>query len=47
MADDFIGMGMAVIVVTASIVLAGILIGVGRAFGYKKVEHFGINELIQ
>lgn len=47
MAGEFVGVEIAVIVVTASILLAGILIGVGRAFGYKKVEHFGINELIQ
>ncbi len=40
-------MEIAVIVVTASIVLAGILIGIGRAFGYKRVEHFGVEELIQ
>ena len=47
MASEFVGMDIAVIVVTASIVLAGILIGLGRAFGYKSVEHFGIEELIQ
>ncbi len=47
MAEDFAGMGIAVIVVTASIVLAGILIGLGRAFGYKRIEQFGIEELIQ
>lgn len=47
MAEEFAGMGIAVIVVTASIVLAGILIGLGRAFGYKRIEHFGVEELIQ
>jgi hypothetical protein len=47
MAEDFAGMGIAVIVVTASIVLAGILIGLGKAFGYKRIEQFGIEELIQ
>lgn len=47
MTEDFVGIEIAVIVVTASIVLAGILIGLGRAFGYKRVEHFGIEELIQ
>jgi len=47
MAEDFAGMGIAIIVVTASIVLAGILIGIGRAFGYKRIEYFGIEELIQ
>jgi hypothetical protein len=47
MAEDFAGMGIAIIIVTASIVLAGILFGVGRAFGYKNVEYFGIEELMQ
>ena len=47
MAEDFVGMEIAVIVVTASIVLSGILIGLGRAFGYKYVEQFGIDELLQ
>lgn len=47
MAEEFAGMGIAVIVVTASIVLAGIFIGLGRAFGYKRIEYFGIEELIQ
>ncbi len=47
MADTFVGVDIAVVVVTASIVLAGILIGIGRATGYKRVEVFGIEELIQ
>ena len=47
MASEFVGMEIAVVVVTASIVLSGILIGLGRAFGYKSVEHFGIEELMQ
>lgn len=47
MADQYIGMSVAVIVVTASIALAGILIGVGRAFGYRRLESFGIEELVQ
>ena len=47
MTEELAGMGIAVIVVTASIVLAGILIGLGRAFSYKRVEYFGIEELIQ
>lgn len=47
MADSFVGIDIAVIVVTASIVLAGILIGLGRALGYKRLEVFGIEELIQ
>jgi len=47
MPEEFVGMEIATIVVTASIVLAGILIGVGRAFSYKRVENFGIEEFIQ
>ncbi|MFH0738129.1 MAG: hypothetical protein V1827_05665 [Candidatus Micrarchaeota archaeon] len=47
MAEDFVGVEIAVIVVTASIVLAGIMFGLGRAFGSKKVEQFGLEELIQ
>ncbi|VVC04276.1 Uncharacterised protein [Candidatus Bilamarchaeum dharawalense] len=47
MAESFVGIEIAVIVVTASIVLAGILVGIGRAIGNKKVEHFGLEELIQ
>ncbi|MBI5047090.1 hypothetical protein HZC07_05170, partial [Candidatus Micrarchaeota archaeon] len=47
MAEEFIGMGIALAVVVASIMLSGILFGVGRAFGYKKIEYFGIDELIQ
>ncbi len=47
MAEDFVGMEIAALVVTASIVLAGILIGIGRAFSYKRIENFGIDELIQ
>jgi hypothetical protein len=47
MAEEFAGMGIALIIVTASIVLSGILIGLGRAFSYKNVEYFGIEELLQ
>jgi hypothetical protein len=47
MPKEFVSMEIATIVVTASIVLAGILIGVGRAFSYKRVENFGIEEFIQ
>jgi len=47
MAEQYFGMAVAVIIVTASIVLAGILIGVGRAFGYKRLENFGMQELVQ
>ena len=47
MTEQYIGMSIAVIVVTASIVLAGIVIGVGRAFGYRRLENFGVEELVQ
>ncbi len=47
MAEEFAGMGIAIIIVTASIVLAGIMIGLGRGFGYKNIEYFGIEELLQ
>ncbi len=36
-----------ILIVTASIILAGILIGLGRGLGYKKIERFGIEELTQ
>ena len=47
MADEFSGVGIAVVLVSASIVLSGIMIGLGRAFNYKRVEHFGYEELVQ
>ncbi|MEW6035740.1 MAG: hypothetical protein AB1529_03950 [Candidatus Micrarchaeota archaeon] len=47
MAESFVGIEIAVFVVTASIALAGILWGVGRAFGWKKLELFGVEELMQ
>lgn len=47
MAEAFLGMDIAMTVVMASIVLAGILIGVGRALEFKRVEVFGFEELIQ
>ena len=47
MANEFVGMEVAVIVVTASIVLSGILVGLGRAMGYKYIEQFGMDELMQ
>jgi hypothetical protein len=47
MTDSFVGVEIAVVVVTASIVLAGILIGLGRAMGYERIEQFGIEELVQ
>jgi hypothetical protein len=46
-ADQYIGLSIAGIIVTASIILAGILIGVGRAFQFKRLENFGIDELFQ
>jgi len=47
MAEDFVGIEIATIVVTASVVLAGIFIGVGRAFSYKRIESFGVEEFFQ
>lgn len=47
MAGEFPGVEIAVIIVTASIILAGIMIGLGKAFGYKRIENFGIEELLQ
>jgi hypothetical protein len=47
MAETFVGVETAVIVVTASIALAGLLIGIGRASGYKRLEIFGAEELVQ
>ncbi len=47
MAEEFAGMSIAVMVVTASIILAGIMIGLGRAFRHKRIEQFGLEELIQ
>jgi hypothetical protein len=47
MAEDFVGIEIATTVVLASIVLSGILIGIGRAFSYKKIENFGVEELLQ
>lgn len=38
---------LAVAVVTATIILSGIMIGIGRAFNNKRLEAFGIDELIQ
>ncbi|MBN1169510.1 hypothetical protein JXA56_00655 [Candidatus Micrarchaeota archaeon] len=45
--SEFPGVEIAVIVVSASIVFAGILLGLGKAFGYKRIEDFGVEELIQ
>lgn len=47
MADNFVGFEIATYVVTASIVLAGVLIGFGRGFGNKKLENFGKEEFFQ
>src|SRR3989338_8625315 len=37
----------ATLLVTISILLSGIAIGLGRALGYKRIENFGIEELAQ
>jgi len=42
-----IGMEIAVLVVTISIVLSGIVIGLGRGIGVKRIELFGLEELMQ
>jgi hypothetical protein len=47
MAGEFPGVEIAVMIVTASIILAAILIGVGKALGYKRIENFGVEELLQ
>jgi hypothetical protein len=47
MAESFIGVEVAVQVVFASVILAGMMWGVGRAFGYKRLELFGFEEFIQ
>ncbi len=47
MAGEFPGVEIAVIIVTASILLAGIMMGLGKALGYKRIENFGVEELIQ
>lgn len=47
MVESAINLDVAVAIVTASIILSGILIGLGRAFSIKKIESFGIEELVQ
>lgn len=42
---ELIGINVAIIVVTISILLSGIIIGAGRALSYRNVERFGIEEL--
>ena len=44
---EIIGMDIALIVVTISIMISGILLGLGRALSIKKIELFGFEELIQ
>ncbi|HIH22943.1 TPA: hypothetical protein HA238_04400 [Candidatus Micrarchaeota archaeon] len=44
---ELIGMQVAVIVVTISIIIAGIALGIGKALGYRRIEQFGIDELFQ
>ncbi|MBN2478587.1 hypothetical protein JXB01_04835 [Candidatus Micrarchaeota archaeon] len=41
------GLDIAVTVVTIFIILSGILIGIGRALSIKRIELFGIEELLQ
>lgn len=47
MAGEFSGFSIAVLIVTGAIILSGILIGLGRAFGFRKIEYFGYEELVQ
>ena len=44
---EIVGMNIALAVVVISIILSGIALGVGRAFGFKKLERFGLEELAQ
>lgn len=47
MVESAINLDVAVAIVSASIILSGILIGLGRAFSIKKIESFGVEELVQ
>jgi hypothetical protein len=47
MVESAINLDVAVAIVSASIILSGILIGLGRAFSIKRVESFGVEELVQ
>jgi hypothetical protein len=47
MAQSAINLDVAVAIVSASIILSGILIGLGRAFSIKRIESFGVEELVQ
>ncbi len=47
MAEEFVGLEIATYVITAAIILSAILIGIGRGFGYKKIENFGVEEFFQ
>lgn len=40
-------MRLASIVVSISVLLSGMMLGIGRAIGHKKIENFGAEELIQ
>lgn len=44
---EILGTDIALAVVVISIILSGIAIGIGRGFGYKKIERFGLEELGQ
>lgn len=45
--SEIIGIDIAIIVVTISILLSGIILGLGRAFAVRRVELFGLEELTQ
>ncbi len=44
---EIVGINIAVLVVTISIILSGIILGLGKAFSIKRIELFGFEELIQ
>ncbi|MFA5049390.1 MAG: hypothetical protein WC501_00115 [Candidatus Micrarchaeia archaeon] len=44
---EIVGINIAVLVVTISIILSGIILGLGRAISIKRIELFGVEELIQ
>lgn len=44
---EIVGTSTVLAVVVISILLSGIAIGLGRSFGYKRIERFGIEELAQ
>lgn len=44
---DIIGIEIAILVVTISLILSGIILGLGKAFSLKRAELFGLEELTQ